>query len=320
MKSSILSLTIAGSAALLAAPAPAQANVSVAAAYEAGRCLVSRDRRAAVALIRSLPLDSTPANLSALGDRAAGCISGSMPALLLRGAIAQELFLRDFRSFGREPRDPERLVNLNLPVEEFGARGSGATQLYRWSDCVVRNDTANTERLLRSPVGSAAEASALEALQTICRPASPRARSSASAPRRCAACSRRAPITACTVTGPASSTLHGATMAFSLKSSFRNAILVLCSAVLAASAAGQSTPQADDHGGNRRQRQKAQQPQQAAQAVGLADLYRGVACQAAADPASLEPILLTAPFRRRSGTRPDASCASFRPPCAAAVA
>jgi hypothetical protein len=167
MRKAVLSIcAAAGTASFAAAPAPAQANTSVASAFEAGRCIVERDRRAAVALIRSLPLDSSPANLSSLGDRAGGCVSGPISALVLRGAIAQELFLRDFRSFGREPRDPDRLVNLNLPVEEFGARGSGATQLYRWSDCVVRNDTANTERLLRSPVGSAAEASALEALQT----------------------------------------------------------------------------------------------------------------------------------------------------------
>lgn len=171
MRKTFLGLAAIGALAGIGASAPAHAAVSVASVYEAGRCIVREDRRAAAALMRTLPLDSSAANLSALrGSRAAGCATGpGISSLLIRGAIAQELFLRDFRSFGREPRYPDRLVNFDLPVETFaagGSGGSGATELYRWSDCVVRNDAANTERLLRSTIGSPEEAAAIGALQT----------------------------------------------------------------------------------------------------------------------------------------------------------
>lgn len=84
-------------------------------------------------------------------------------------------------------------------------------------------------------------------------------------------------------------------MAPRLASRIRRSTCALCLAVIAASAAGQSAPPADNQGGQRRQRQNAQAAQPA-QAVSLSDLYRGVACQAAADPASLEAMLATAPF------------------------
>ena len=57
------------------------------------------------------------------------------------------------------------LVNLNLPIEASPG-GPRTVELYRWSDCVVRNDLVATERLLRSAVGAADEAAALAALQT----------------------------------------------------------------------------------------------------------------------------------------------------------
>jgi len=162
-------LTAAGALAALAAATPASAAPSAASVYEAGRCIVDSDRRIAASLLRNLPLDSRPADLSGLrGGRASGCNPGpGVPAMVMRGALAQELFLRDFRSFGVEPRNPDRLVNLNLPVQTYGAVGSSAPgDLYRWSDCVVRNDTANTERLLRSRVGSSEEANAISGLQS----------------------------------------------------------------------------------------------------------------------------------------------------------
>ena len=73
------------------------------------------------------------------------------------------------------------------------------------------------------------------------------------------------------------------------------AAFALCLTAIAASAVAQSSPPPDSPGGQRRQRQKAEAAQPV-QAVSLSDLYRGVACQAAADPASLESMLATAPF------------------------
>lgn len=170
MKRVLFSL-IAG-AALAGLPAPVFATAaapSAASVYEVGRCIVRADRRAAISLMRTLPLDNSLADLSALGGSASGCAGGAagVPAMLIRGAIAQELFIRDFRTFSREPRNPDRLVNLNLPVEAFAVpRSDSVGDLYRWSDCVVRNDTANTERLLHSPIGSPGESAAFAALQT----------------------------------------------------------------------------------------------------------------------------------------------------------
>lgn len=167
MKTVLLSLAAAGSAAALSAPALA-APTSVAGVYEAGRCMVERDRRAAAALIQALPLDGGVADLSALTRSGArGCVAGAQGAsvMVVRGAIAQALFLRDFRTFGREPRTEIALVDLNLPVES-SLSGTRGVELYRWADCVVRNDAAGTQRLLLSIVGSPEEASSIAGLQT----------------------------------------------------------------------------------------------------------------------------------------------------------
>lgn len=162
-------LVAAVAASLSCAPALADAAPAAAAVYEAGRCIVGQDRAAAAALMRRLPLDDSAADLSPLQrSRARACAAGAAGASanMVRGAIAQELFLRDFRSFGGEPRYPDRLVDLDLPVQGISAPGgSGAGDLYRWADCVVRNDPANVERLLRSPVGSTDEAGAIAAVQ-----------------------------------------------------------------------------------------------------------------------------------------------------------
>ena len=168
MKQVLFRLAAAGSVAAASAPAPAlAAPASVAGVYEAGRCMVSLDRRAAVVLIQALPLDGQAADLSALrGSAASGCAGGAKgaSAMLVRGAIAQALFLRDFRAFGREPRVESGLVNLNLPVEP-SAGGARSVELYRWADCVVRNDTAGTQRLLISTIGSGEESAAIAVLQ-----------------------------------------------------------------------------------------------------------------------------------------------------------
>ena len=135
--------------------------------YQAGRCILDQDRGAAVNLLRTLPLGDEEADLSRLADSPARtCLdpAAGASAIMLRGAIAQAPFFRDFRRFGMQPARPERLVDLRLPVETSPA-GDYPVDLYRWGDCVVRNDTRNTHALLTSDPGSAEEAEALGRLQ-----------------------------------------------------------------------------------------------------------------------------------------------------------
>jgi hypothetical protein len=127
--------------------------------------MVQRDRRAAIALIRDLPFDNSQANLSTLrGSPAQDCAAGASgaSALLVRGAIAQAMFQRDFRgAFGGEPRTGVQPVNMQLPIEA----APGGVETYRWADCVVRNEPIGTEQLLRSYIGSGEEAAAISRLQ-----------------------------------------------------------------------------------------------------------------------------------------------------------
>jgi hypothetical protein len=176
MNSRMLAWVAAGAALSMAGPARAdQGGPSLAQIYDVGRCIVVNDRGAAVALLRSLPVEEGEADLSRLSDRAQRCARGmaTVNALHLRGAIAQALFFRDFGGFGEEPRRSTPLVNLNLPVQS-SPPGTGMTELYRWADCVVRNDNAHAERLLSSTVGSRNEATAiasLRAFMSACAPA-----------------------------------------------------------------------------------------------------------------------------------------------------
>jgi hypothetical protein len=131
-------------------------------------CLVQRDRRAAIALFRGLPLDRSAADLSALAaGPARDCAGGASGAssMMVRGAIAQALFVRDFRgTMGHEPRPGLDPVDLGLDAA-IAVGGPPATEPYRWADCVVRNDPAATERLLRTDIGSPQEAAAVSGLQ-----------------------------------------------------------------------------------------------------------------------------------------------------------
>jgi hypothetical protein len=154
-------------AALLAVPGPASAARNSPAVYEAGRCIVDSDRSGANRLMATLPLDESTADLSRLNARAAACAArlAEAPAMQVRGALAQAMFMRDFGSIRREP-DPRRgFINLNLPVQESGTARDRTTQLYRWGDCVARNDSAGTERLLRTEAASAEESAAIEGLR-----------------------------------------------------------------------------------------------------------------------------------------------------------
>jgi hypothetical protein len=155
-------------AALVAVPGPATAARNSPAVYEAGRCLVERDRNAANMLMATLPLDDSTADLSRLRGRAAACatrLTGA-PAMQVRGALAQAMFMRDFGSIRRDVDPRHGFINLNLPVQAaFGAPHDRTTQLYRWGDCVARNDALGAERLLRTEAGSADEAAAVEGLR-----------------------------------------------------------------------------------------------------------------------------------------------------------
>lgn len=182
MKTAFFSLLAAGAALLVLPPAmaetaaTAEGAASIQQIYEAGRCIVDRDRRAAVGILRAVPYDSLTADLSALPEPLARrCVRdlASPSATHLRGAIAQALFFRDFGGFGIEPARSIPLVDLGIPVQD-SAEGSRRTDLYRWADCLVRNDAAHAERLMQSRLGSASEATAIDALRPFmaaCAPA-----------------------------------------------------------------------------------------------------------------------------------------------------
>jgi hypothetical protein len=166
MMKALYSVLAAGAALCWTVPAAADNGASVAQIYDAGRCFVSQDRRAAVGLLQSVPFDGLTADLSGLPRSLARCAQGlgNPTALHLRGGIAQALFFRDFGGFGLEPRRSAALVDLAIPVQD-SEEGSRRTELYRWADCVVRNDAPHVERLMESRVGSEAEAAAIAALR-----------------------------------------------------------------------------------------------------------------------------------------------------------
>ncbi|HWT12129.1 MAG TPA: hypothetical protein VN231_05205 [Allosphingosinicella sp.] len=177
MKKAMYALLAAGAALAVSAPATADNGAdSVREIYEAGRCMVDRDRASAVGFLQAVPVDSETTDLSQLPDSLVQrCADGMSSArtLLLRGAIAQALFFRDFGGFGLEPRRSAPLVNLDIPVQD-SPEGSVRTELYRWADCVVRNDAPHTELLLASSVGSRNESAAIErmrAFMAACAPA-----------------------------------------------------------------------------------------------------------------------------------------------------
>jgi hypothetical protein len=122
-----------------------------------GKCIVRKDRQAAIELMSSLPLTGA-ANLSGNVGGASSCVagaSGSANAVMVRGALAQALFLRDFKEFGADP-GRKGLAGYTLPIE---------AGLYRWSDCVVRQDTGAITTLLHSEIGSRQEAELLERIK-----------------------------------------------------------------------------------------------------------------------------------------------------------
>jgi hypothetical protein len=175
MKRNLLSFTAAALLTTLPSPAPA-APGSSAAVYDAGRCMVAHDYNRALGLLLALPLDDQAADLGGLRDTAAGQCAADIAgasALTVRGALAQALFIRDFGSFGHDPRTNAHLINLNLPVQDDTRAGTRTLDLYRWGDCVVRNDPAATQRLLASANGSPEEGAAMTELGAFMVPCMP---------------------------------------------------------------------------------------------------------------------------------------------------
>lgn len=170
-------LSFAAAAVLTALPGPAAAaSAASAPVYDAGRCIVARDYNRALGLLLALPLDDQAADLAGLrGTAAEQCAPAAAGAstLVLRGALAQALFMRDFGGFGHDPRTNAHLINLNLPVQDDSRAGTRTLDLYRWGDCVVRNDPAATQRLLVSANGSPEEGAAMTELQTFMVPCMP---------------------------------------------------------------------------------------------------------------------------------------------------
>lgn len=159
--------TCLAAAAVLALNAPASAAPSgTDRIYAAGRCIVQRDRDAAVQLVLALPMGRERTSLSSLSPslvQRCGAGLDSVPAMHMRGAIAQALFFRDFEGFGLQPGRSVGLVNLNVPVQD-SPPGDATTEIYRLADCVVRNDGPRTERLLATRPGSENESRIMDAM------------------------------------------------------------------------------------------------------------------------------------------------------------
>ena len=155
-------------------PAPVEASLDIDSSglltpvngiYRIGQCVVRRDRGAALRLLEMMPIDGEPQLQEAARTIAdAGCLSGPLPAdfpVFLRGAIAQEMLRSDYPEMSAQPHSVARLVDLALPVQSDGEAAEEVSRRYQWSDCVVRNDMENVERLVRTGPGSSQETDVL---------------------------------------------------------------------------------------------------------------------------------------------------------------
>jgi hypothetical protein len=150
-------------ALFVAMPAHAAAGQSEKSTYKLGKCIVRADRLVAGQLLRSTPLTGgqTVLDAASLG-KAGSCVKApslAVSPILLRGSLAQELFLRDFERFAVKPRVSAGLfARFQLPIDSAGAGADPRTvALYKLGDCVVRNEVLRIEILLRSAIGSGVE-------------------------------------------------------------------------------------------------------------------------------------------------------------------
>lgn len=175
-------LVLACAGAAVAATVPmlpaAAASADAGDIFSLGRCIVKADRAIGASLLETLPLSGGPVDLAAVRTSAASdCLDGSAQpdAIALRGAIAQELFIKDFGEFGMRPRrNVADLVEYDLPIGDT-AEGVDPTlhARYRMADCAVRNDTPRVERLLKTQIGSSTEMNIMTALAPVlaaCQP------------------------------------------------------------------------------------------------------------------------------------------------------
>lgn len=139
--------------------------------YNIARCAVAKDHDAAAATVRRLPLTGDEATVEPawLGN-GAGCVKSAAlagPAVVLRGALAQALYFRDFKEFGVRPRmAPALLADMGLPPVNDGVDTSKPdVALARFGDCLARNVPEDTDKLLQSPVDSPLERSAVARIQ-----------------------------------------------------------------------------------------------------------------------------------------------------------
>lgn len=165
---SILLLALTGAGAAAAAEPPTEQEL----AYKFGRCLVQADRQAAIDVLDELPLVGGKVRLSesdlGYGSACLDARLAGVSAIAIRGGIAQELFLRDFQEFGLEPKRKGEFARLALPIsDESETADARARDLYKLGDCVVRNRTDATEKLLKAPIGSKTERQVIDGLAPI---------------------------------------------------------------------------------------------------------------------------------------------------------
>jgi hypothetical protein len=164
----ILLLALTGQGAAAAAEPATEQDL----AYKFGRCLVQQDRQAAIDVLNQLPLVDGKVSLSEVdlgyGAACLGAGLAEVSPIAIRGGIAQELFLRDFQEFGLEPKRKGEFARIALPISDESDTGDAKTRaLYKLGDCVVRNRTDATERLLKAPVGSKTERQVIDGLGPI---------------------------------------------------------------------------------------------------------------------------------------------------------
>lgn len=135
------------------------------------KCALKKDRAATISATKRLPLGHEPVTLTAdaLGN-AASCLNGSAvtaPAMQIRGAVAEQLYVSDFREVGVQPRrKPGDFADLDLPdVTDKSTSTLAELPLYRLADCVARNDAESASFYLKAPAGSRMEKERFAKLQ-----------------------------------------------------------------------------------------------------------------------------------------------------------
>lgn len=170
MKTAFLTmLCLAGvGAPAIAATLSKDAEVDI---YNIARCAVAKDHDSAAATVRRLSLTGDEATVQPgwLGGGAECVKSGALvgPSVVLRGALAQALYFRDFKEFGMRPRmAPALLADMGLPPVNDGVDTSKPdVALARFGDCLARNVPEDTDKLLQSPVDSPLERTAIARIQ-----------------------------------------------------------------------------------------------------------------------------------------------------------